>query len=121
MERRIEIEEVELLSDATPATGVEAPTIDLGLHLEGTPKTVRFPITNTGSKPLNLLSAKADCGCTTATLPEQPIAPGTTEEVEVRFSGRAPAGPLERHITITTDGDPNTVVLTLTGTIVTHK
>jgi hypothetical protein len=121
MERRIEIEQVELITAGSGSGRADVPTIDLGLHLEGTAATVRFPITNTGDKPLKLLSAKADCGCTTATLPEQAIAPGQTEEVEVLFSGKAPAGPLERHVTINTDGDPASLVLTLTGTIVTHK
>ena len=121
MERRIEIEQVELIIAGTGSARADVPTIDLGLHLEGTPSAVRFPITNTGDKPLKLISAKADCGCTTATLPEQAIAPGATEEVEVLFNGRAPAGPLERHVTITTDGDPASLILTLTGTIVTHK
>lgn len=121
MERRIEIEQVELITAGTGSGRADVPTIDLGLHPEGTPSSARFPITNTGDKPLKLISAKADCGCTTATLPEQAIAPGATEEVEVHFNGRAPAGPLERHVTIATDGDPASLVLTLTGTIVTHK
>jgi len=89
--------------------------------MSGTARTVTFPITNTGDRPLKLLAAMADCGCTTATLPEEAIAPGATAEVEVRFDGKAPTGALERHVTITTDGDPASLVLTITGSIVGHK
>jgi hypothetical protein len=78
-------------------------------------------VTNTGDRPLRLLGSKADCGCTTATLPEQAIAPGASEEIEVLFNGRAPTGPLERHVIISTDGDPASLVLTITGSIVGHK
>ncbi|MBL8002338.1 MAG: DUF1573 domain-containing protein [Flavobacteriales bacterium] len=121
MERRIEIEQADLITAGSGSPKAEVTAIDLGLLTEGTARTVRFPITNTGDRPLKLVSSKADCGCTTAALPEEAIAPGATAEVEVTFNGRAPAGALERHITITTDGDPASLVLTITGSIVGHK
>ena len=121
MERRIEIEQADLITTGSGTAKAEVTAIELGLLTEGTARTVRFPITNTGDRPLKLVSSKADCGCTTAALPEAAIAPGETAEVEVMFNGRAPAGALERHVTITTDGDPATLVLTITGSIVGHK
>lgn len=121
MERRIEIEQADLLTSGTGSARIADPTIDLGVLTEGTARSARFTVTNTGDRPLRLLTSKADCGCTTATLPAEAIAPGASEEVEVLFNGRAPTGPLERHVTITTDGDPASLVLTITGSIVGHK
>jgi hypothetical protein len=67
---------------------------------------------------LRLLESTADCGCTTAELPQQAIRPGTEIPVSIHFSGRAPLGSLKRTVTITTDGVPSKVELIILGTVI---
>ncbi len=140
-ERRIEIEQVILSegngeNDGNGTEGVNeervpmsnvfdvmAGTIkqDLGMLLRGKQREAVFSIRNTGTRPMTILSAKPDCDCTTPRLPDGPIPPGETGEVFVRFNGRAPDGPLERGVTITTDGEPSTLRLIITAVIISHK
>ena len=50
-----------------------------------------------------------------------PIPPGGARSITVDFNGHAPEGPFKRSVTLTTDGDPSTLTLTITGTIVAPK
>ncbi len=125
-ERRIEIEQV-MLVDADSMVeqvtsnvyDVLAGTItqDLGSFPQLQPREAVFMVRNTGHTRMSILSAKADCDCTAAQLPQRSIPPGGSGPVIVRFNGRAPEGPLQRGVTITTDGDPATLRLIITGSL----
>ncbi|MFN3876356.1 MAG: DUF1573 domain-containing protein, partial [Flavobacteriales bacterium] len=80
----------------------------------------RVPYTrvNTGAAPMRLLKSEADCGCTTAELPQDPIPPGGSATVEVIFNGRSRAGALRRIVQVETDGDPFRFELVLEGEVV---
>ena len=47
-----------------------------------------------------------------------PIAPGSTGELELIYTGRTILGPLMRKITITTDGTPDKLILVVEGTVI---
>jgi hypothetical protein len=85
---------------------------------QGEVRTFTFHVENNGIAPMQLVSSKADCGCTAATLPQAPIPPGGMGEVTVTFNGRAPEGPLTRTVTITTDGAPGIIELVIVGAVV---
>ena len=57
-------------------------TIDAGTNVEHV-----FKFTNTGKAPLVIVDAKGSCGCTVPTWPKEPIAPGATGELLVKFNG----------------------------------
>jgi hypothetical protein len=117
-ERRIEVIAVDLVERTLNTTGTIQITQDLGNIQQDQERAILFPIRNEGSRPLRLLESTADCGCTTAELPEQAIRPGTEIPVSIHFSGRAPLGSLKRTVTITTDGVPSKVELIILGTVI---
>lgn len=57
-------------------------TIDQGTNVEH-----EFTFTNTGDAPLVITNATSSCGCTVPTWTKEPIAPGETGEMLVKFNG----------------------------------
>lgn len=115
-ERRIHIEAIELFTGGAPAVEYQKRT--LGKLKQDQERTVTFTIRNQGREPLRLLDSKAECGCTTAELPQGDIPPGGEVPVEIHFNGRAPIGPLDRTVTIRTNGRPERIELTIEGEMV---
>ncbi|MFT4565477.1 MAG: hypothetical protein ACI9FN_000430 [Saprospiraceae bacterium] len=72
--------------------------------------------TNTGTEPLVIKNARGSCGCTVPTYPKQPIMPGESAEVEIRYDTKR-IGKINKTVTITTNevGDPK--VLKVIGQI----
>ena len=64
--------------------------------------TCEFVITNTGSEPLIIQSAKASCGCTVPSYPKEPIAPGATATITVKYDTKRP-GSINKSIKITSN------------------
>ena len=57
-------------------------TIEQGTNVEHT-----FTFTNTGNAPLVITNATSSCGCTVPTWTKEPIAPGESGEMTVKFNG----------------------------------
>ena len=72
--------------------------------------------TNTGVEPLVIQSARGSCGCTVPSYPKQPIMPGESAEIEIRYDTKR-LGKINKTVTITTNegGEPH--VLKVQGTI----
>lgn len=60
---------------------------DFGTITMGTPQEHTFTFTNTGEAPLIITDAKSSCGCTVPNPPKDPIAPGESGELLVKFNG----------------------------------
>jgi tetratricopeptide (TPR) repeat protein len=116
-ERRIEVVGIGLESREQTQTGVRI-AMNIGILKQGEARQVPYTLVNTGSTPMRLLKSEADCGCTTAELPEAPLPPGGSAIVEITFNGRAIEGPLRRLVFVETDGDPFRFELILEGTVV---
>jgi len=116
-ERRISVESVRMMMpDQGPS--VEFQKQQAGRLKQDKERDFTFMIRNQGARPMRLLDSKADCGCTAAELPEGDIAPGQSVPVVIHFNGRAPEGPLDRTVTIRTNGIPERIELTIEGEIV---
>lgn len=116
-ERRIEVVGIGLAHQEIAREGVRI-TQHIGSMTAGVERKVPFTLTNTGSRPLRLVKAEADCGCTTAALPTGPLPPGGSAVVEVTFNGRAQPGALTRIVVVETDGEPFRFDLVLQGEVV---
>ncbi|AYN68761.1 DUF1573 domain-containing protein [Euzebyella marina] len=70
-----------------PVMSFEKEEHDFGTIEQGTPQETIFKFTNTGNAPLIITSATSSCGCTVPDPPKEPIAPGDTGELLVKFNG----------------------------------
>lgn len=60
---------------------------DFGTIDQGTPQETVFTFTNTGNAPLIITDATSSCGCTVPKFTKDPVAPGGTGELLVKFNG----------------------------------
>ncbi|MEO9894592.1 DUF1573 domain-containing protein [Aurantibacter sp.] len=60
---------------------------DFGTINQGEAQETAFVFTNTGNAPLIITDATSSCGCTVPNPPKEPIAPGETGELVVKFNG----------------------------------
>ena len=70
-----------------PVMEFEKAEHDFGTIDQNTPQETVFKFTNTGNAPLIITDAKSSCGCTVPDPPKDPIAPGETGELKVKFNG----------------------------------
>lgn len=74
-------------------------TIDYGTVTKKRDNGVRsFEFTNTGDAPLIITNVLSTCGCTVPTKPAEPIMPGKTGKIEVKYS--MIPGPIRKTITV---------------------
>jgi hypothetical protein len=59
---------------------------EFGTVLEGKQVEHVFKFKNTGKVPLLISDSKTTCGCTVPNFPKDPIAPGESGEVSVKFN-----------------------------------
>lgn len=62
-----------------------------------------FEYTNTGDEALEIREVRPACGCTTPTWSREPIAPGQTGYLKVKFNSSNYLGPFYRTIAIVTN------------------
>ncbi|MFN8316162.1 MAG: DUF1573 domain-containing protein [Chitinophagales bacterium] len=77
-----------------------------------------FEFTNTGKEPLIILGAEGSCGCTVPSWPRDPIAPGKSAKIEVSFDPNGKSGEQSKIVTVTSNTEPTTSILTITATII---
>ena len=82
----------------------------------GDARTV-FAFKNTGTEPLIISNAKGSCGCTVPTWPREPIAPGESGEIKVKYDSKR-VGPINKSVTITSNaGNSKSKVIRIKGNI----
>ena len=84
---------------------------DFGTMEEGDAVTHIFSFTNTGSEPLILDKCKGSCGCTVPQCPKEPIAPGASGEIEVKFNSKGKKNNQTKTVTINANTDPGQTIL----------
>lgn len=113
-----------LISQAQTGAKIEfkAPdnTIDYGVVSKETDNGVRtFEFTNTGDAPLIISNVRSSCGCTVPSKPTEPIQPGKTGKIEVKYNMNP--GPIRKTITVESNAvnvPEGKVALTIKGTVV---
>lgn len=107
---------------STTAIAQKGITFDKTVHnfgtlIEGDEAVARFTFTNTGTKPITLVNVHASCGCTTPKWTKTAVAPGEKGIVDAVYSSQGRAGNFNKTVTVNTDGDPQYVVLRITGKV----
>ena len=82
-------------------------TIDKDVHdygeiEKGADPYCEFLITNTGNEPLIISNAKGSCGCTVPTWEKEPIMPGESSVMKVKYDTKR-VGPINKSVTITSN------------------
>ncbi|MBP9792785.1 MAG: DUF1573 domain-containing protein [Flavobacterium sp.] len=96
-------------------------TIDYGNVSKETDNGIRvFEFTNTGDAPLIIKDVKSSCGCTVPSKPKDPILPGKTGKIEVKYNMNP--GPIRKTITVESNAvnvDGGLVALKIKGLVIT--
>src|SRR5690554_2152117 len=74
-------------------------THDYGTISQFADGTCEFTFKNTGNEPLVISNAKGSCGCTVPSWPREPIAPGQTGSIKVKYDTKK-AGIIGKTVTI---------------------
>lgn len=83
---------------------------DFGKKVFRSDVSYRFEFTNTGDAPLVLESHETSCHCTTATYPKNPIFPGESDVVVVKYDATK-VGTFFRKVTLRTNAGKETLVI----------
>lgn len=95
----------------------DTTTFNFGSVDPGAIVTHDFEFTNTGNVPLIISDVRSTCGCTVAEWPREPIPPGGTGEIPVRFDTKNKKGIQSKPVTITANTFPAKTVLYLNGRV----
>lgn len=76
--------------------------VDFGEILQNGDGTREFKFTNTGSEPLLITNATGSCGCTVPTWPKEPIMPGQTGTIYIKYD-TSRLGAINKTVTVTTN------------------
>lgn len=94
----------------------KSETIDYGEIKKGSDGLRIFEFTNTGNAPLVIEDVKSSCGCTVPKKPEEPIMPGETGKIEVKYDTKR-VGPIRKTVTVYSNSEEPVKALKIKGTV----
>lgn len=105
-----------------PAIGGPEITFEKEVHDFGNMKqygdaSTEFVFTNNGTAPLIISNAKGSCGCTVPQWPKEPIKPGESSTIKVKYDSKR-VGPINKSVTINSNAtNTPTKVIRIKGMI----
>lgn len=100
-----------------PKVEFKKDTHDYGDVKYGADGTCTFEFKNTGNAPLIISNAAGSCGCTVPDWPKEPINPGKTGVITVKYDTKRP-GAINKSVTITSNAtNESTKVLRIKGNV----
>ena len=82
------------------------------------PVTHTFTVKNEGDAPLVISRVVPSCGCTTPNWTKEPIASGETGEIIVTYDPAGRPGPINKTVSVYSNGKAGSVVLTIKGNVI---
>ncbi|WP_298346260.1 DUF1573 domain-containing protein [uncultured Algibacter sp.] len=95
----------------------KSEVIDYGTIEKGADGVRVFEFTNTGDEPLIISKVSSSCGCTIPKKPKDPIMPGETGEIEVKYDTKR-VNPIRKTITVMSNAETPTVALKIKGLVI---
>jgi hypothetical protein len=100
-----------------PAITLDKEVHDYGTIPFGGNGLCEFKVTNTGTEPLILSKCKGSCGCTVPTCEPNPILPGESTSISVKYDTKR-SGPINKSVTINSNAVNEPVkVVRIKGTV----
>ena len=118
----------QLAAQATPTEGtpaapaskavltLESDVVDYGTIDQGAEPLRLAKFTNTGTEPLIISGAKGSCGCTVPNWPKDPIMPGESSQIEIRYDTKR-VGAINKTVTVTSNDAVGKHTIRVIGTI----
>jgi hypothetical protein len=99
-----------------PKMVFENTTVDYGEIKKGADPVRKAVFTNKGTEPLIVKNARGSCGCTVPTWPKEPIMPGETGVIEIRYDTQR-VGSINKTVSIQTNEGEEEIRLFVKGNI----
>lgn len=107
--------------DNIPEFRFEETDFNFGTINEGDMVDHNFKFTNVGNAPLIINRASASCGCTVPSPPKDPILPGQSSQIHVRFNSNNKQNQQVKTITIEANTNPSITKLQIHGFVIPRK
>lgn len=111
-------------SAPAPATGpkmqIESLVVDYGTIAQNSDPLRKVSFKNVGTEPLIIKNAYGSCGCTVPNYKHEPIAPGETSEIEIRYATDR-IGAIAKTVTIQTNEGDQPIVIQVKGNVLEKK
>jgi len=91
---------------------------DFGKLQAGEVVTYSFKFKNTGKSMLIISNVGTSCGCTVSSYPKQPIKPGESSTIDVKFDTTGKHGLQTKSITVFANTEPSTTTLRIQAMLV---
>ena len=95
---------------------LDSDIVDYGTIDQGSEPLRLAKFTNTGTEPLIISGAKGSCGCTVPNWPKEPIMPGETSQIEIRYDTKR-VGAINKTVTVSSNDPAGKIVIRVKGTI----
>ncbi|MBR9922879.1 MAG: DUF1573 domain-containing protein [Bacteroidetes bacterium] len=109
--------DAQAIEEGGPVISFEVTELDFGVIEQNSDPYRYFKFTNTGDEPLIISKAKGSCGCTVPKPPQEPILPGESNEIEVRYDTKR-LGRFTKTVTLTTNAADSPHVLRIKGEVI---
>ncbi len=104
-----------------PVMKLASDVVDYGTIERNSDPLRIVEFTNTGTEPLVIKNARGSCGCTVPTWPKEPIMPGETSKIEIRYATNR-IGNISKTVKVTTNEKDNNVhVIRVKGKVLRDK
>lgn len=111
--------QVENAVPSGPEITVDKEIHDYGIVVQNGDGLSHFTVTNSGNEPLILSNVKSSCGCTVPKWTREPIKPGETTVIDVKYATNR-IGPINKSITIVSNAvNSPTKILRIKGKVIT--
>ena len=115
-EKVVAAEQRDVSMETFPVMSFKEEQFDFGEIVQGTHVEHIFTFTNTGDAPLVITNARSSCGCTVPEYPREPVAPGQSADLLVKFDGSG-RGTVNKNITLTTNTEKGMERLRIKATV----
>jgi len=89
---------------------------DYGNVPQGGNGECEFKFTNSGKEPLVITNCQGSCGCTVPQCPKEPILPGKSGVIKVKYDTNRPGG-IYKTVTVNSNAKSGNIVLTIKGNV----